>query len=77
MGEQFRSTCGTPLELSKRIGVCLQPIFDVVEGKVSAPRGDEDMVAICNRFQDTEKCIRTIAKNCLVGLHKTAVGSVS
>lgn len=56
----------------------MQPIFDLVEGRgYSEAKGDEDLVGHCNRFANVEKCIRETAKDCLDGLQKTAVGSVS
>lgn len=51
--------------------------MELVENKVPNPKGDADLVAVCERFGSTEKCVRAFAKDCLSGLHKTAVGAVA
>lgn len=53
------------------------PIFELVEGKFGEPKGDEDLMASCERFSKTEKCVRGVAKDCLTGLHKSASSAVS
>lgn len=73
----FRSPCGDALQASKKVGDCVQPIMELVEAKIPDPKSDQDLVAICDRFGTSEKCVRGFAKDCLSGLHKTAVGSVS
>lgn len=40
-------------------------------------RGDADMIDHCNKFNTTERCVRTIAKDCLSGLHKTSTSAVA
>lgn len=73
----FRSSCGTAEQVSFRVGRCLDPLFDLIEGRLGEPRNDADMLGHCNRFNTTERCIRVIAKDCLSGIHKTATSAVS
>lgn len=55
----------------------MDEIFDIIEGKIPAAKDDNDFQAICQRFNNTERCARVQAKDCLTGLHKTAVSAVS
>lgn len=73
----FKSPCGTAEEVSERVGRCLDTLFELVEGKFGDPKGDEDLAGHCGRFNSTERCVRTIAKDCLSGLHKTATSAVA
>lgn len=54
----------------------MEPIFKIIKGQIPDPKGDQDILAHCTTFADAEKCIRTIAKDCLTGLHKTATSAV-
>lgn len=74
---KFSSPCGSADSISHQVGGCMGPIFDIVEGKFEGVRGDQDLVEKCDRFTSAEKCVRQISKDCLSGLHKTSVGSVS
>lgn len=71
----FKSKCGTAEEVSRRAGQCLIPIIEMVEGRFTDPNTDQDIVTHCERFTNCEKCVRAINKECLTGLHKTAVGT--
>lgn len=73
----FSSPCGTPEKVANRIGRCLEPIFEIPEGKVPNPKGDADLQAVCERFSTSEKCVRGTSKDCLKGLHKTVTSAVS
>lgn len=73
----FKSPCGTALQVSNRVGRCMDPVFDLIEGRVNEAKGDSDMIANCNRFNGTERCVRTIAKDCLSGIQKTSTSAVS
>lgn len=63
--------------MAGRIGRCLDPVFEMVEGKIKEPNTDQDMIGNCDRFGYAEKCVRGISKDCLSGLHKTTTSSVS
>lgn len=73
----FKSPCGSADFLTKKIGGCMVEIFQLIEGKFGEPKTDDDLVAVCNRFNGTARCAATIAKDCLTGIHKTAVGAVA
>lgn len=73
----FKSPCGTATQIAQRARVCLDGVLDVMDGKVPKPQNDQDLVLLCDRFATTEKCIRTLTKDCLSGIHRTTVGSVS
>lgn len=55
----------------------MDPIFEIIEGKVAEPKSDADLVKTCDRFGNTEKCVRTIAKDCLSGIQRTSTSAVS
>lgn len=40
-------------------------------------KSDSDLQAYCNRFSEGERCARTSSKECLSGIHRTAVGAVA
>lgn len=44
---------------------------------MKVPSSDNDLIALCDRFGNAERCIRGIAKDCLTGLHKTTTSTVS
>lgn len=73
----FKSPCGTSNEVSHRLGLCLTELFELIEGRFGVPQTDADQLGHCDRFNATEKCARVVAKDCLQGLHKTAVGAVA
>lgn len=75
--KNFKSPCGTAHQVSKRLGGCLVEIFDLIEGRSGDPKDDKDLIGHCNRFNNTERCTRAVAKECLSGLHKTATGAVA
>lgn len=60
-----------------KIGRCLDPLFAHIYGDLKLPKNDQDVLDNCKVFEDAEKCIRAIAKDCLTGIHKTATGAVS
>lgn len=74
--EGFKSPCGSSEQVAHRVGRCLEPIFELVEGKFGEPKNDDDLIQNCNRFNATERCIRIISKDCLTGVHKTTVSAV-
>lgn len=74
---KFKSPCGTNTQVAKRVGGCMDPVFDIVYGAVAQPTSDADLVAVCERFATAEKCVRNTAKECLTGLQKTATSTVS
>lgn len=74
---KFRSQCGTAPEVSDRVGRCLDKIFEMIEGRLPEPKNDEDLVGACNRFNECDKCVRGVSKECLSGLHKTATSTVA
>lgn len=74
----FKSPCGSALEVSERVGRCLDPIFELVEGRSKIdPKSDQDLLSCCDRFANTEKCVRNVAKECLSGIAKTSTSTVS
>lgn len=73
----FKSPCGDANSAAKKVGICVLPILELVENKVPDPKGDADLLAVCDRFANSEKCVRSFAKDCLSGIHKTAVGAVA
>lgn len=76
--DPFKSPCGNKEQVSKRVSECLKQLFDLLEGRFQkAPVVDSDFVGHCDKFTVCEKCLRAVAKDCLAGLHKTAVGAVS
>lgn len=52
-------------------------VFEITEGRAPEPKSDMDFQGYCARFNNTERCTRSIAKDCLTGLHKTATSAVS
>lgn len=73
----FKSACGTGNQVAKRVSQCMDQVFELVEGKVPKPKNDQDLQATCDRFSFAERCIRSNSKDCLSGIHRTTVGSVS
>lgn len=74
----FKSPCGSALQVSERVGRCLEPIFELIEGRSQLdPKSDQDLMVCCDRFANTEKCVRNIAKDCLTGIAKTSTSTVS
>lgn len=73
----FKSLCGSPNDVSKRVGLCIVEILELVEGKAIDPKTDADLVGHCGRFNNTERCVRSAAKDCLGGIHKTATSAVA
>lgn len=55
----------------------MEDIFEIIEGRISEPKNDDDLVVVCNRFNETARCAATIAKDCLSGIHRTATGAVA
>lgn len=74
---QFKSPCGNSEEVAKRVGSCIVEVFDLVDGRFEDPQNDADLIGHCNRFNATDRCARSVAKDCLHGLHKTATSAVA
>jgi len=55
----------------------MDEILAVVQGQISIPTSDADFVSTCERFNNTERCARSGSKDCLSGVHKTAVSAIA
>lgn len=53
--------------VADKAGKCLEPIYDLIEGKVQLASNDKGLLEACERFNTTERCIRGVARDCLQG----------